>query len=196
MALPWQVLMGCSVNLGRKAMAPGRTLWTVKARGEVSQRRGEMSRERAKRTGEVDTRGVKIVSEDDEPGRDGLRKIEEGLEVLHHIGLGDVRSWVPQSPVLSVERLLADAGPDDGSKVHGQADGANTVVNVCREREGQLRSISAKKKGPTSVRRAHGGRGDSDDGLDDLLAPSELSDDLLVGHSGAVGRERSKLALP
>ena len=59
----------------------------------------------------------------------------------------------------------ANAGPDGSLETHGLRDRADTVVNI-------------------AVGRAPEGGGDTEHVLDDLLGPSELGDDLLVGERG------------
>lgn len=38
----------------------------------------------------------------DETGAEALGQLQEGVEVLHDIGLGHMRSWVSEAPVLGV----------------------------------------------------------------------------------------------
>lgn len=112
---------------------------------------------------EVDSLGVEIVLQADEPGAQRASAIEELVECGQE--LRTRLATIVDTPVVRVVLELALGGPHDGSEVHGLADGTDTVVHI-------------------TIRRAHRLGGNTSNLLDGLQVPAQLGNDFLVAEGG------------
>lgn len=101
--------------------------------------------------GKIDSLLIQVVLEYDETGVKVRGGFQDGIEVLHDLVDG-LPGW--DVPVFRVELLgRGGASPHNGRKLHGLADGADTIIDV-------------------AVRGSHSVRGDAGDLPDSLPCPA------------------------
>jgi len=118
-------------------------------------------------SGDLDCLFEKIVLKDNETVVHGRDISKDIFPVLEH--LLDGGKTAVDIEIIGIKCSKGtDTSPHDGSKTHRQGDRTNTVINI-------------------TVRRAHHVGGNTGDILDDLLGPTQLSNDFLIGKSGQGG---------
>lgn len=78
---------------------------------------------------------------------------------------------------------LGCTSPDNWDHSHGQRDGTDTIVYEYRVSAIMLEWFALYLTDITE-RRTHGGGGYTEDSLNGLTGPSQLTDDLLIGQTG------------